>query len=658
MDRPKHHWLILLGLALVSCGAVLLGLQWLQPKSDDGNQPPVTTVQFPARSPAPAQSQPVAAPATEEPTGALLRGQVIDAETREPIEQFEIQLQLLQHDLEVEPPPVTRTFRSGSGRFAWQDAPPGMWRFVLVAADHQHFQIEGLSIAAGQQTRELLVPLLRGYNVTGRVFEQRSGAGIPNASIFFVESGDAFRNRGGVKSKKDGAFVLDGVPPGRVTLSVLSMEHAQREVDIVVSERTPPVEIGLSTGASISGFLVTSGGAPLVGPVTLVNEQNFSFRKRTDETGAFSFGKLSAGRYRIGTDTGWQDIVLGPDERRENIFVTSTVSPGRAVRGSVKGLPPDALERTFVTLQSDSRGLVAMRPLEKDGTFVLRGAPAGPGLLRLDIESGNRTLVRAIEVPAHKDLLVDIEFAAGVRVSGRVTQGGKPVVAGRGVWIAPFAGQEGSFYHARTADGGTYRVDDVPAGDYQIHAEGGAIRRVAITDDTAIDIDLPVTQLGGRVLEKEGSVPIVGAVVFATMLKSPVSGARPYTSANHFGEFQLTGLEPGDVVVSAYKPGYELFRERIAYASPVTDMTLRLNPGSGVEIKAHVARGGAVVRQIEVVERLDGGHLGVILQIRLDEDGAGLLPGGLAGSTLEISGGGRTSVVPKWDGQALGVQLR
>jgi hypothetical protein len=94
--------------------------------------------------------------------------------------------------------------------------------------------------------------------VHGRVYDDASGAGIAAASIAFRESDIGrfegnFRSRVRVTSEKNGSFVLEGVPPGRVTLEIGAQDYAGRELDIVVSDETSPLEIGLSTGGTIAG---------------------------------------------------------------------------------------------------------------------------------------------------------------------------------------------------------------------------------------------------------------------------------------------------------------------------------------------------------------------------------------------------------------------
>jgi hypothetical protein len=106
-----------------------------------------------------------------------------------------------------------------------------------------------------------------------------------------------------------------------------------------------------------------------------------------------------------------------------------------------------------------------------------------------------------------------------------------------------------------------------------------------------------------------------------------------------------------------YKRGYELHRERIDYSSPITDMTIKLRPSAGVEVKAHMADSGAAVRELQIIERPDDGGMGIYVSMQMDENGIGALPRGLAGSTLEIHSVGRTLFVRDWDGQPLDLKI-
>ena len=112
----------------------------------------------------------------------------------------------------------------------------------MTAPGYQQFNVDDLQISAGKATREIVMPLLRGYAVRGRVFERSTGAGVVDAWISFRPASgeeDYSGRRRHAKSKDDGAFMLDGIPGGDVVLIVCAQDHAQRVVRVFVDEKTP-----------------------------------------------------------------------------------------------------------------------------------------------------------------------------------------------------------------------------------------------------------------------------------------------------------------------------------------------------------------------------------------------------------------------------------
>jgi hypothetical protein len=127
--------------------------------------------------------------------------------------------------------------------------------------------------------------------------------------------------------------------------------------------------------------------------------------------------------------------------------------------------------------------------------------------------------------------------------------------------------------------------------------------------------------------------------------------------SDHFGRFGLAGLEPGDFMLSVYKPGHEMRRTRISYTLPIADMTISLRQEAGVPIRVREAGSGEALQQIFATEMI-GDHTGSRLQLRLDDDGVGYIPAALSGSTLSFSAVGYApAVISGWDGQRLDLQL-
>jgi carboxypeptidase family protein len=663
MEGPKHRWFTALG-ALLAVGVLLL---LARPWVSTTNEPvPAATTTTPAQQVV--ESRPVeatvsspAATASSSPTGGGFRGRVIDAVTRRPVTEFEIRLTRVQRgQMRTQEDPITRTFQSETGRFAWDDVPPDTWQVVVATHGYQQFNAGELSIVAGKTTREIVMRLLRGYAVRGRVFEKSTGAGIVDAWVSFREATEwrgAGRDGPYTKSKEDGSFVLEGVPGGDIVLTVGAQEHAYRMVEIVVGEKTPPQEIALSSGGTIAGTVTTTTGAPVKGEI-LLSGPDIGYFDKTDEAGRFAFKHMRAANYSLRANTvagsASQDIVLGPDERKEDIVLV--VGGGRSVRGALRGLRPEQFSQAFVSLRPKSGSAYFSTRVDEQGGYVMNGVPPGGAQLSVHAgtpNGGDRQLNKSVNVPADRDIVVDIVFPPGARLSGRVTQGGK-AAPDKNVWMGPAESESGTLYRARTSEDGRYEIEGLPPGDYRIRADEDVGRSITIAGDAVLNIDIPLVQLAGRVVEYGGDVPIVAADVYIRGSETATARVRAYKATDHFGHFNLTGIEPGEILLTVYKTGYELYREKIAYASPITNKAIALRNDSGVEVRVHrSSKSGEPVRGFMVSEKIPGIDREIDLWIPLDREGVGFLPRALAGSTLQIYGRDEPIVIREWDGSSL-----
>jgi hypothetical protein len=672
MDRPKHRRFLLLGFALLACALALLGWQWRsasvesahpvagQPQTRQLVDPEPVETEQPASAPKPGAT---AAPPVNTAESGNFRGRVIDAVTRQPVPEFEIHLipGVTREGIVTTEPRASQTFQAANGRFTWQNAPAGKWKLKVAAPRYQHFRLEELSIVAGKATREITVPLQRGHTLRGRVFDQVSGAGIPDAWISFKDPsawrGDMADDENYAKSKDDGTFVLDGVPGGNMIVSAGAGKHAYREMPVEVSNDTPPLEIGLATGGKIAGMVVAPDGTPVKGFVYL-NGPGIGFIHQLDETGSFSFEHRPAGRYAVRANTAAGsanlDIELAENEIREGLVLQ--VAEGRSVRGVVRGVRPEQLAKTHISLHTESRSAYLSTKPDELGAYALNGVPPGRATVTAYADM-SREVSKKVTVPADKDVALDIVFAPGARLSGRVTQGAKPA-SNKHIWLRSADNKGDALYRARSEEDGRYEIEGVPPGDYRIRADDDVSRVLSIAGDTVFNIDIPLVQIGGRVVEDGGDAPIVGAEVYVRGVDAATDRVHAYRKTNHFGQFAVTGMEPGEVVLTVYKPGYEMHRERIAYGTPITSKNITLRKGGGVEIRVHRPTDAKPVHGIVVTEKMRGDAWDADLWIPIDSEGIGHLPSALAGSTLEFQGfGDKPIVIQEWDGQSLELKL-
>lgn len=667
MNLDRRVWI--LGLAAV---AVLALLAWWALRSPDtpiAHQPTVAapSAAAPAAPPTVEDTAEVEASTDSSAAFATFRGRVIDAVTREPVREFELRFDGTQRTKVGDEAPGSRKFRTDDGRFEWQYLPPGNWAVIAEAHGYQRFELEGLTLLKGQPTAEVVLPMRRGNEVRGRIYDEATNAGIAAATISFHEAMTGrfdgnWRMRSSATSGKDGSFALDGVPAGRMTLEVSASDYASRDVDVVVGDDTAPVEVGLSSGATIAGRLTAADGVtPVVGTAGLlqVDDAMSGGIGRTGPAGEFAFRNLKPGHYRlVGRAPGanaTRDFVLTGNERFEGILLA--LRTGHTIRGAVTGLRPADLKLVRISVQ---RGGDLASPYEEQsvnerGEFELRGVQPGHVRLVADV-SMRRQFARTVEVPADADIVANIDFPRGATLSGRVTHAGKPLSQ---VELEPRASTTDTdlfIYGVATSATGEYAIEDLPPGEYFIRIGRYRTRTIRVTGDTVFDIDVPPVQLAGHVLEQSGEEPVVEAGIDAWSTQTDSSPLHLRDASDHFGQFALAGLEPGEYFVTAYKPGYEMFRQRITYSAPVRDMTIRLRRDPGVELSVHDAGSGKALEYVYAFEVI-GDHNGTQLMILL-EDGVGHLPRALSGATLAFSAEGYApQTIAAWEGDPLALKL-
>jgi hypothetical protein len=658
MDRPKQRVLVVLAFLLLTGGAALL-LSTQQTSTP--NPIPVSDTSSTRQLVEP-QPHKVLSPATEaiapkiaEPASidSGFRGQVIDAVTRKPVKGFEVTLIRIHRD--VLEPPIKRGFKSASGRFTWRDIAPGNWRVTVSAPGYQMFSAGELQLSEGKITSEIVMPLLRGFAIRGRVSELTTGRGLADATISFRKAGGtislASRDEY-AKSHTDGAFVLNGVPGGEIVISVGAANHAYREIIVFVDDKTPEQEIALSAGATIAGIVMTTSGGPAKGKIHLQGPGP-GYLSETTDAGEFSFRHMPAGRYKLSADTSAgstaQVFELQQDEIKEGVLLV--VGAGRSIRGLITGLRPEQFQHVGLHLHSESNSAFSSAVPDERGAYSINGVLPGPATLTLIVGTGFE-LQKPVHMPADHDLTLDIAVPVGSQLSGRITEEGKRA-SDKGIWMRPVDDKMNILHHARTEEDGSYKFESVPAGDYFLRAEGDISRRITIAGDTTLNIDIPSVQLAARVVEDGGSVPIVGANVYLRGSAPETARVRGDKQTDDFGQFALTGIEPGEIALLVYKPGYEIFREMIAYSTPITNKTITLRKSAGVEVRI---RPGSrrFPRGFTLTQRLPSSEYVVDLWMPVNREGICYIPIALAGTTFEIGRfSGEPIVINEWDGQPL-----
>jgi hypothetical protein len=375
-----------------------------------------------------------------------------------------------------------------------------------------------------------------------------------------------------------------------------------------------------------------------------------NFFGETNESGEFSYEHLRPGPYRISAATSagsaMHEMVLAQDEIRQSISIV--VQPGRSIRGMVRNVRPEQLTDVLIVLYPDAKPAINTR-VDQQGAYALSGVP--PGRAVITAFGAGTQFDKTVDVPTDQDVALDLIFPAGARLSGRVTQGGKPLV-GKSVWMRPVENKSETLYRSSTSGEGEYEIEGLPPGDYFLRADEDISRRIAIAGDAVLNIDIPLVQVSARVVEEGGTVPIVGANVYLRGTAPETARVRGDKQTDDFGQFVLTGIEPGEVVLMVYKAGYEMHREQINYSSPITNRSITLRRSAGVEVRVKPGSRRFPIG-FTITQRFPGNDYIVDLWMPKDRDGLCHVPSALAGTTLQIGRfSGEPIVIEDWDGQS------
>lgn len=433
-----------------------------------------------------------------------------------------------------------------------------------------------------------------------------------------------------------GNFRLDGVNPGTVTVTATSDGKAPTRksgVKVVSDQIVDAGTIILDDGRALRGRVVAAkDDAPIPGATVSVSEpQGMRMMSTGRDTAAGLAISALDGRFEISgleprtyaVDASQPDyspnsgrVEINPDADSEDFVIK--LSRGGSITGLVRDAQKATLPNVSVLLtkvpmgggpQTVSTGPDGRYTFEKiaPGPYMVIRAPTGGGPLML-FGGMQQVDVREGETTTH-----DIDEAAKITVTGRVTKGGQPVASSMLFFTqSTSGGPPTDLKQSRTDADGRYQIGLDAAGTYAVTVAAmrsmwvgsgsGISIQVPDQPNAVVDITVKSAGIAGHVTGNEGK-PVSGAVVTVTPSGTAGSGegghGRPGTqdSSDPDGSFLVDGLNPGVYNVNVAAVGY-----RNAQPSPVTisndsdvpSLDIRLEPGRSVRGRVVDANGNGI----------------------------------------------------------------
>jgi len=552
--------------------------------------------------------------------------------------------------------------RSDDGTFQLDDVPPGTWSVVVEAKGYQRARAGNVVVEEGGSVRDVEVKASLGSALRGRVLDAVSGRPVPNATVTHGPAGTGGGSgplallAGAASDEEtstdaDGVFALDGLVPGKVSLTAKHPDYSDATQTVDLKEGTAAAEIKLTPGNALGGLVLSDAQQPLQGAsVVLQSAGDAGFGRGmlgggqsavSDAFGRFRFDHLASGRYSLvaslrNRSSATQTIVLQDGPSRDDAVLQ--VAAGATLQGVVTGLP-DSWRNGMTISASGADSYSGMTRTGSDGRFQFSGVPPGTATLRAtagDFTGSSRSVLKQVEMPDGQPVVeTEIVFDPGYALSGRVTRGGQPLP---GVTVvANLIGGGGRQASSQTDDGGSYRMEGLAAGTYNVMAMpnvlGGSTRsqQVTLSGDQSVDIAIPSAKLGGMVVDIEAKMPLPDAVVQITTAdpKAASTGGRMVRSAttDSSGAFQITDLDAVAYTVNIQKPDYVFDKRDVTAAEQGTDgLTLEMSRGEGIGVIGRDGVYGVPLHGL-MVRVLDGARAPVFTgSITLDGSGRGEIP--------------------------------
>jgi hypothetical protein len=484
--------------------------------------------------------------------------------------------------------------KCGANGIATLDSVPAGEDVDLTATAHS-FRTATV-VAAANAKGKIDIVLSRGVRVLASIFKAgtHDPAGPGNVMI---------TNNGGRRMEpfdSSGRIDIGGLAAGRLAIEIRamgSMPYPIAERAVRDDEEINLGELLLPSGSAMTGHLIARNtDAPIAnahlrvlrraasGPIASFVMRDW-VEATSAEDGAFTIAGLQPGPQVLLIEAnGFASRVITADVRQDadQPFDLGSVDLDRAHELVVNCTPVRRCgSEARLLLASNEFPWAAVSGSMEDGTAHVLPAPSGAATLRL-LNNGQIVEERSVDISSQSDsTTIDIKLLS-TNVTGSVVSNGRPRSGGRvNLERAAGGGHVMPVYlESRTAEGqvasggavtdmpemrianvgadGRFVFDDVRPGAYNATYRGdktsSPAMQVTVPEMEHFDfaIDLPPGEIRGRVVDADAA-PVARAIVEVR----DATGQQQVAASDSSGEFSISGITPGHVVVHATRSDRE-----------------------------------------------------------------------------------------------------
>lgn len=335
--------------------------------------------------------------------GCELRGRVVD-ESGAPVIGASIYCELAGEKDISRRSVGSRDSTDEDGRFHVDGLPPEACVVYAFRRDHVRASTDFL----GGTTHEVLLRLSPAPAVTGRVVDGKTGAPLAEFTITVsaAKEGQSLHTDPVAFKDDDGYFLVrhwQMVANSELVVEATAPGYAATKVQSVALTAPPRAQslITMYPGTRVQGVVRDAGDGTAVAGATVAL---YRWDRRpisngtcvTDAEGRFVLDNLAVGEHRLRLQReGYPETITEPFTAAADVplvTLTPTMSRGVALRGRV----PDAAGAGGLTVSASGSGTDLQTKVRDDGTFELRGLPAGDTLISVKDQNNRRRYRRIV----------------------------------------------------------------------------------------------------------------------------------------------------------------------------------------------------------------------------------------------------------------------
>ena len=494
------------------------------------------------------------------------------------------------------------------GRFLFEDQEPGTISLSAVASGYQEAKRDNLEVPKGEDLLDIEIPLPAGAILEGRVLSPDGRAAI-GATVAPAGEGEGPggiirpMNRVGVDG--NGYYRIEGLEAGPLSIEAEHPDYPRVVRDAELREGRNTLDLSFEGGQEVTGRVVDASGGPVAdAAVQLVRAgRRWGGPETMSETdGSFTLPGVQDGDYSVQADAeGFAsfDGDLPVNVAGEPVHgLEVRLDRGAAIYGRVTGLEPDKLGDVGVSTGGTGLAGFGGASVDHEGNYRVENLVPGDYTVTARLSDSGRQANGQITLePGVTETRLDLEFGAGLTLSGTAVQGDAPVV-GATVYAEGLEIDHTGW--SQTDNSGYFSIEGLESGSYQVHVRNfqtglAYTEQVEMATSREIRLELPTASVGGRVLDSADRDPLQGVTVTLTDPQSSGRAGLPAhtTTTDLEGRFLLSSVADGQWHLAANRKGFAAssMPVTVQFDKAVDDLEIVMEATEGLTLEARLPSG-------------------------------------------------------------------